>query len=81
MSLGQNYEETSQQRTLMGRSMYKIPDPSVSFSTVIPYSQSTLSLHQVRALYDFDGDTDNGELCLKENDSIKVLNKVRTLAS
>ena len=30
----------------------------------------------MRALYDFEGDTANGELCIKEGDSIEVLNKV-----
>lgn len=38
----------------------------------------TLSLQvKVRAIYDFDGDTDNGELCIREGDMIGVINKVR----
>ena len=31
---------------------------------------------QARVLYDFDGDTENGELIIKEGDKITVLNQV-----
>ena len=35
-------------------------------------------LHQARMLFEFDGDTENGELVLKEGDIVTVLNTVST---
>ena len=44
--------------------------------SIPPLPPSSLSLWQARVLYDFEGDTENGELVIKEGDEVVILNQV-----
>ena len=51
-----------------------LPPSSLPLSPSL--SLSSLSLPQARVMYDFEGDTENGELVIKEGDEVVILDQV-----